>query len=87
MELNNESGTYKAGDIVYVFYRNPHTQNVANIQEAAIVNDPENRDQLAVFLYETYYPLSNEMAVYSTEEEAEEAYHYYFGNTSEGLLE
>ncbi|GIN22191.1 MAG TPA: transcriptional regulator [Bacillus bacterium] len=67
------------GDIVYVLYRNPHTQNVAMIQEAAVVNDPDRPGELAVFLYETYYPLTEEMAVYRTAEEAEEAYNYYFG--------
>ena len=70
---------YKAGDIVYVFYRNPHTQDVANIQEAAVVNNPENPKELAVFLYDTYYPLTSEMAVYATEDEANHAYEQYFG--------
>ncbi|MFC4404759.1 transcriptional regulator SplA domain-containing protein [Gracilibacillus xinjiangensis] len=69
---------YKAGDVVYVFYRNPHTQDVANIQEAAVVRDPENPDGLALFLYETYYPLSSELAVYPNEQSAEAAYHHYF---------
>jgi transcriptional regulator of the spore photoproduct lyase operon len=78
---------YQAGDIVYVFYRNPHTQDVANIQAAAVVNNPEKADELALFLYENYYPLSNEMAVYSTEEEANQAYNYYYGNDSVGILE
>lgn len=87
MELNNEKSMYRAGDIVYVFYRNPHTQDVANIQAAAVVNNPENLNELALFLYETYYPLSNEMAVYSTEEEANQAYNYYYGNAAEGILE
>ncbi|MGG3523113.1 transcriptional regulator SplA domain-containing protein [Bacillus pseudomycoides] len=87
MELSNESKTYNAGDIVYVFYRNPHTQDVANIQAAAVVNNPENPNKLALFLYETYYPLSNEMAVYSTEEEANQAYNYYYGDASEGIVE
>ncbi|MEH6944624.1 transcriptional regulator SplA domain-containing protein [Bacillus sp. JJ722] len=87
MELNNEKSNYRAGDIVYVFYRNPHTQDVANIQAAAVVNNPENLNELALFLYETYYPLSNEMAVYSTEEEANQAYNYYYGNAAEGILE
>ena len=63
-EMENQS--YKAGDIVYVFYRNPHTQDVANIQEAAVVNNPEKPGELALFFYETYYPLSNEVAVYSS---------------------
>lgn len=71
---------YSPGDIVYVLYRNPHTQNVAMIQEAAIVNDPNNPGQLAVFLYETYYPLTEDMAIYRSEEEATKAYNYYFGS-------
>lgn len=87
MELSNESKTYHAGDIVYVFYRNPHTQDVANIQAAAVVNNPNTPNELALFLYETYYPLSHEMAVYSTEEEANQAYNYYYGDASEGGLE
>jgi transcriptional regulator of the spore photoproduct lyase operon len=82
-----ENLNYQAGDIVYVFYRNPHTQDVANIQAAAVVNNPEKADELALFLYENYYPLSNEMAVYSTEEEANQAYNYYYGNDSLGILE
>ncbi|KMY52438.1 transcriptional regulator SplA domain-containing protein [Peribacillus loiseleuriae] len=80
MEVNNECSPYQAGDIVFVFYRNPHTQNVANIQEAAVVNNPENPNELALFLYETYYPLTNELAVYSSEAEAERAYQQYFGD-------
>ena len=87
MEFSNESKTYNAGDIVYVFYRNPHTQDVANIQAAAVVNNPVNPNELALFLYETYYPLTNEMAIYSTEEEANQAYTYYYGDVSEGMLE
>lgn len=78
MELHNSS--YLAGDTVYVFYRNPHTQDVANIQEAAVVNNPDNPNELALFLYETYYPLTSEVAVYSSEDEAEQAYQHYFGN-------
>lgn len=87
MELYNENREYHAGDIVYIFYRNPHTQDVANIQAAAVVNNPESLNELALFLYETYYPLSSEMAVYSTEEEAMQAYNYYYGNDSEETLE
>ena len=87
MKLNNDNNTYHAGDIVYVFYRNPHTQDVVNIQAAAVVNNPENSNELALFLYESYYPLSNEMAVYSTEEEANQAYKYYYGNATEEIAE
>ncbi|WP_059050247.1 transcriptional regulator SplA domain-containing protein [Paenibacillus senegalimassiliensis] len=83
MEIYNANGNYKAGDIVYVIYRNPHTQDVANVQQAAVIHDPENPGALAVFLYETYYPLTAEMAVYTTESEANEAYSYYFGGTVE----
>ncbi|QFF98445.1 hypothetical protein PB01_06170 [Psychrobacillus glaciei] len=79
----NEEGdvllsNYNAGDVVYIFYRNPHIQNVANIQEAAVVNSPDNPNELALFLYETYYPLSTEMAIYANEAEAEHAYRQYF---------
>ncbi|MBS4208720.1 transcriptional regulator SplA domain-containing protein [Bacillus sp. FJAT-50079] len=79
MEGNNDYTTYHPGDIVYVFYRNPHTQDVANVQEAAVVKHPENPNELALFLYETYYPLTNEMAVYATEMDAMQAYEQYFG--------
>lgn len=87
MELSNENRSYQPGDIVYVMYRNPHTQDVANIQTAAVVNNPENPNDLALFLYENYYPLSDEIAVYSSEEEAKNAYHYYFGTVSEEIFE
>lgn len=69
---------YNAGDIVYIFYRNPHIQDVANIQEAAVVNNSENPEELALFLYETYYPLTTEMAIYANETDAEQAYRQYF---------
>lgn len=87
MEWNNKEDNYQAGDIVYVFYRNPHTQNVTNIQEAAVVNNPDQPGELAIFLYETYYPLSNEMAVYASETEASSAYNHYFGDVSGGTFE
>lgn len=69
---------YKVGDIVYIFYRNPHIQDVANIQEAAVVKDPINPNELALFLYETYYPLTDELAIYTSEADAEQAYRQYF---------
>lgn len=83
----NDQPTYQPGDIVYVLYRNPHTQDVANVQAAAVVNHPEQENELALFLYETYYPLTDEIAVFSTEEEAKQAFEYYFGDASEGRLE
>ncbi|POZ57079.1 hypothetical protein LYSIN_01862 [Lysinibacillus sphaericus] len=70
--------SFNAGDIVYIFYRNPHIQDVANIQEAAVVNNPENPNELALFLFETYYPLTNDFVIFSSEMDAEQAYHQYF---------
>lgn len=80
LEEYNENIPYNAGDVVYVFYRNPHTQDVANIQEATVVENPDNSDELALYLYETYYPLTSEVAVYSSEVEADQAYQQYFGH-------
>ncbi|WP_066371356.1 transcriptional regulator SplA domain-containing protein [Neobacillus fumarioli] len=79
MEVNFDYTSYNPGDVVYVFYRNPHTQDVANVQAAAVVNNPENPGELAIFLYETYYPLTNDMAVYASEADALQAYEQYFG--------
>jgi len=70
---------YQPGQIVYVIIRNPHVQGVANVQEAAVVQDPDNTGQLALFLYETYYPLNDDIAVYTSAHEAEQAYHEAFG--------
>ncbi|WP_209122203.1 transcriptional regulator SplA domain-containing protein [Alkalihalobacillus sp. BA299] len=69
----------QAGDSVYVIYRNPHTQNVATIQEATITANPENPQELSLFMYDTYYPLSDEYAMYKTAQEAKQMYEYYFG--------
>ncbi|WP_342512860.1 transcriptional regulator SplA domain-containing protein [Sporosarcina sp. FSL K6-1522] len=82
----NGNHSYHAGDIVYVFHRNPHTQDVANVQSAAVVNHPKSPNELALFLYEDYYPLSSDLAVYSTEKEANQAYNYYYGDISKGTL-
>ncbi len=77
-EENVHMQTYNAGDIVYIFYRNPHIQDVTNIQEAAVVNNPENPNELALFLFETYYPLTNDFVIFRSEMDAEQAYHQYF---------
>lgn len=71
--------SFQPGQIVYVIIRNPHAQDVANVQEAAVVQNPESPDQLALFLYETYYPLNDEVAVFSNASEAENAYQEAFG--------
>ncbi|MBT2725469.1 transcriptional regulator [Bacillus sp. ISL-75] len=76
--------SYKPGQIVHIIIRNPHAQDVANIQEAAVVQNPENPDQLALFVYETYYPLTDEIAVYSSANEAESAYQEVFGMAEMG---
>ncbi|WML39770.1 transcriptional regulator SplA domain-containing protein [Neobacillus sp. OS1-2] len=80
MEITQNDHSYNPGDIVYVFYRNPHTQDVANVQAAAVVNHPDHPNELAIFLYETYYPLTNDMAVYQNEADALQVYEQYFGN-------
>jgi len=67
------------GQIVYVIIRNPHSQSVANVQQAAVVHHPENPNQMALFLYETYYPLTEEFAVYASMDAAEAAYQDAFG--------
>ncbi|MGF7088783.1 transcriptional regulator of the spore photoproduct lyase operon [Kroppenstedtia sanguinis] len=84
MDENQGHSPIQAGDIVYVMVRNPHAQDVANIQEAAVVRDPKGAGDLSLFLYETHYPMNEEIAVYRTEEEAEQAYQYYFGFSGEG---
>lgn len=38
MEMNQ---LYSKGDIVYIIIRNPHAQSVANIQHAAVVENPD----------------------------------------------
>lgn len=73
--------SYQPGQIVYIIIRNPHAQDVANVQEAAVVQNPEALDELSLFVYETYYPLTDEVAVYSSATEAESAYQEAFGLT------
>jgi transcriptional regulator of the spore photoproduct lyase operon len=73
--------SYRPGQIVHIIIRNPHAQDVANVQQAAVVQNPDNPDQLSLFVYETYYPLTEEVAVYSSAEDAEFAYQEAFGFT------
>ncbi|GAA5416401.1 hypothetical protein Pryu01_01436 [Paraliobacillus ryukyuensis] len=79
MEIVN--GSYYPGEVVYVIIRNPHVQDAANVQEAAVVNNPEKPNELALFVYETYYPLTDEIAVYKSAAEAETAFQQAFGDT------
>ncbi|MBM7703667.1 transcriptional regulator SplA domain-containing protein [Metabacillus iocasae] len=69
---------YQVGDQVFVIYRNPHTANVANIQQAEIVEHPEQPGDVALFLHESYHLLSEDDAVYPTFEEAEQMYNKIF---------
>lgn len=75
---------YSPGEVVYVIIRNPHAQDVANVQQAAIVHHPQESNQLALFLHETYYPLTNDVAVYRTEYAAEQAFQEAFSITESG---
>ncbi|WP_226035802.1 transcriptional regulator SplA domain-containing protein [Aquibacillus saliphilus] len=77
MEFSN---AYQPGDVVYVIIRNPHVQGVANVQEAAVVNNPDHPGELALFVYETYYPLTDEVAVYQTLNQAEQEFNEAFGS-------
>lgn len=76
MEVNQ---SFQPGEVVYIIIRNPHAQNVAHIQQAAVVENPERQNELALFVYETYYPLTEEVAVYKSADEAEAAYATAFG--------
>ncbi|MRG88112.1 transcriptional regulator SplA domain-containing protein [Salinibacillus xinjiangensis] len=70
---------FKPGEVVYMIIRNPHAQDVAHVQQAAIVENPDNPHELALFAHENYFPLSDEFALFKSEEEAEEAYKEAFG--------
>ena len=74
---------YQPGDVVYVIIRNPHVQGAANVQEAAVVNNPEKPGELALFVYETYYPLTDEIAVYTSLDEAEQEFQQAFGSSED----
>lgn len=80
MELKNQtSQNYQPGDVVYVIIHNPRAQDIAHVQEAAVVENPEDPSKLSLFLYGTYFPLSNEFAIYRSLDEAEQAYNDVFG--------
>lgn len=66
--------TFTPGEVVYIIIRNPHAQDVANVQQAAVVQNPENPNDLALFIHETHYPLTDELAVFKSETAAEQAY-------------
>ncbi|WP_099157146.1 transcriptional regulator SplA domain-containing protein [Virgibacillus ndiopensis] len=72
------------GEVVYIIIRNPHAQDVANVQQAAVVQNPDNPTELALFSHENYFPLTDELAVFKTESEAEKAFYEAFGSPEEG---
>lgn len=74
---------FKPGEVVYIIIRNPHAQDVAQVQQAAVVENPDNPSELALFAHETYFPFSEEFAVFKSEEEAEMAYKEAFGTPEE----
>lgn len=71
---------FQAGEVVYMIIRNPHAQDVAQVQQAAIVENPEKPNELALFAHDNYFPLSDEFALFKSEEEAELAYKEAFGS-------
>ncbi|WP_102027664.1 transcriptional regulator SplA domain-containing protein [Salirhabdus sp. Marseille-P4669] len=73
------SNSLNPGEVVYIIIRNPHAQDVAQVQQAAVVENPEHPGELALFAHENYFPLSEEFAIFKSEEEAEEAYMEAFG--------
>ncbi|MUV36464.1 Transcriptional regulator SplA [Lentibacillus sp. JNUCC-1] len=81
MEINQ---SFQPGEVVYIIIRNPHAQDVAHVQQAAVVQDPESHTGLSLFIHETYFPLTEEFAVYQTEEEAEQAYQEAFDSPDTG---
>lgn len=73
----------QSGDTVYVIQRNPHTQSAAHIQEAAIIQNPDNPRQLSLFFRDEHYPLTDAFAMYSSYEEASQAYDSSFSTHSD----
>ncbi|MFD2045342.1 transcriptional regulator SplA domain-containing protein [Ornithinibacillus salinisoli] len=81
MDINQ---TFTPGDVVYIIIRNPHAQDVAQVQQAAVVKNPENPTELALFAHENYFPFTDEFAVFKTESEAEQVFYEAFGSPEEG---
>lgn len=80
MEIQDQ---FLPGEVVYIIIRNPHAQDVAAVQQAAVVNHPEKPGELTLFAHETYYPLSDDFAIFKSEAEAEQAYAEAFGGYEE----
>lgn len=75
---------FSPGEIVFIILRNPHAQNVAQVQQAAVVEHPEQPNELALFAHDNYFPLTDEFAIFTSEHEAEAAYQEAFGTADDG---
>jgi transcriptional regulator of the spore photoproduct lyase operon len=64
----------KAGDEVFVIYRNPHIPTVANVKSAEIVEHPKDPNAVALFLNETFHTIEDEDLLFTSEAAAERAY-------------
>lgn len=76
--MMKENLNYSPGETVYILIRNPHVQNVASIEQATIVEHPEEPEKLALFAHDHFYPLKDDFAIFSTEMAAEIAYQEAF---------
>ncbi|MFB5663853.1 transcriptional regulator SplA domain-containing protein [Alteribacillus sp. HJP-4] len=65
------------GDKVYVMFRNPHSPDVANVHETIVSESAETGNFFLTADGETY-PLDESFALFSSPEQAEAAYEYYF---------
>jgi transcriptional regulator of the spore photoproduct lyase operon len=73
-----EKNDVRAGDKVYVIYRNPHAANVANIQQAEVVDHPTEPGQKALFIHDSYHLLDEEDAIFPSYSDAGEMYNKLF---------
>ncbi|PPA70384.1 transcriptional regulator SplA domain-containing protein [Jeotgalibacillus proteolyticus] len=80
--IDNES--FSNGEVVYVIMRNPHAQGVANIHEASVVVNPDDAERKFLYMHDSYYPLTEEVAVYASHLEADSAYRAAFGEDLHG---
>ncbi|UII54261.1 transcriptional regulator [Cytobacillus spongiae] len=72
----------KAGDEVFVIYNNPHTPTVSNIRAAEIVQHPKDPNAVALFLNETFHVIEDDDALFSSEQDAEQAFEQLYTDTT-----
>ncbi|MCD7036100.1 transcriptional regulator [Metabacillus sp. GX 13764] len=73
-----EKQQLKDGDKVFVIYRNPHAANVATIEQAEIVPHPKDKSDLALFIHNSYHPLTEDDAIFASYQDAEYLYNELF---------